>query len=821
MVEVETVGAMSRFFCYDVCAARAPNELVLVGKTEAGATRFVRVAVAQHSFRVAPDGDAEACNMRAYDRHGEGRDVRVRETVDASAGAFSRSLGALAYDTAPLETALFRSPLCGPTWLRFSGAAASASAPASALDFDEPPGAPVPLDALEAAGDAPPPPRWSILAIEPLDDDETRFETVFATADAFDAPWARQRARTMTASELRTHLAAQAPDVVACYDARRTRAALGATWRHAHMRRHDAAARSPSTVAAARSGDGYLWAEARTLAKQLSASAQPLDRERLRESLGGGAQAWITLVERTRALRISFETARIAGALWRFALEAQRLVVSECMLARAHIRFNYVLPHAAAPQSDASIQGARVLDAKVGAHHPVVVHLDVASMYPSAVRERAICYDESVPAGGARMLPSLMAQLIEARRGAPRGSAESEALKLCANALFGCTGAPAFRFYSPRMANAITRAGREILTELEAIAAAWCAGGSEARCIVAGDTDALMVRVESREAADDLAQTCERAFEERFRHVRVRVDALYARVVVVSAKSYVARTLDGAVRACGCAPQRGDARAVAALIDEANAAAAADDTATLEALLAAAAARIGAAPLAHLVCARKLGQPLDAYVGDAQPHVVAARTAAARYAVGEHVPFVALLVNGAPSYVLPRAASGANAATAVSTPALDFYVARALSATRPLLRALHLVAAPVRAPRYAHVAAAARVLGAPLTARLLGAYSTRPPDTPERTGAWPVEAATTTGDSLAEAVAALEGRVRTLLARVDHARNVGASAHEWVQAHALVSAFAAAHGGGAAVEEAAEAVRVKIQQRVGAIVNFS
>ena len=114
------------------------------------------------------------------------------------------------------------------------------------------------------------------------------------------------------------------------------------------------------------------------------------------------------------------------------------------------------------------------------------------------------------------LLDELMPRREEARRAGDR--VKSHAIKILMNSFYGVLGTPACRFYDPRLANAITGFGQELLL--------WCQARIEAggRRVLYGDTDSLFVesgasdpqaragaaRVLARELNRDLAAHIER-----------------------------------------------------------------------------------------------------------------------------------------------------------------------------------------------------------------------------------------------------------------------------------------------------------------------
>jgi DNA polymerase II len=146
--------------------------------------------------------------------------------------------------------------------------------------------------------------------------------------------------------------------------------------------------------------------------------------------------------------------------------------------------------------------GGHVLESTPGLYGNVVV-LDFKSLYPSLIRTFEIDPmnvlhpgdDPIVAPNGATfrrergVLPALLDEIMPRRDAATRTGevVTSQALKILMNSFYGVLGTPACRFFDPRLPNAITGFGREILL--------WCRDRIEqvGRRVLYGDTDSLFV----------------------------------------------------------------------------------------------------------------------------------------------------------------------------------------------------------------------------------------------------------------------------------------------------------------------------------------
>jgi DNA polymerase-2 len=169
-------------------------------------------------------------------------------------------------------------------------------------------------------------------------------------------------------------------------------------------------------------------------------------------------------------------------------------------------RRDVVAPSVRADAPAEPMGGGHVLEPLPGLHQNVLV-LDFKSLYPSLIRSFQIDPlnllrggtdldgDPIVAPNGAAfrrrtgILTALLDELMPLRDAAKRAGegVKSQAIKILMNSFYGVLGTPACRFYDPRLANAITSFGREVLL--------WCkerieAGGHR---VLYGDTDSLFV----------------------------------------------------------------------------------------------------------------------------------------------------------------------------------------------------------------------------------------------------------------------------------------------------------------------------------------
>lgn len=251
------------------------------------------------------------------------------------------------------------------------------------------------------------------------------------------------------------------------------------------------------------------------------------DRAALVEYNRKDARLALEVVDKLRLVELAVERGRLTG------MPLDRVsssIAAFDFLYLSALRGRGIVAPSVARADDPEPQGGgHVLEPLAGLHSNVAV-LDFKSLYPSLIRTFQIDplnllrpgsplaqaeADPIVAPNGAAfarrsgILPELLDTLLPLRDAAKRGgdSVKSHAIKILMNSFYGVLGTPACRFYDPRLANAITGFGRELLL--------WCKGRIEAegRRVLYGDTDSLFV--ESGEVRPEAARGSGEALAER------------------------------------------------------------------------------------------------------------------------------------------------------------------------------------------------------------------------------------------------------------------------------------------------------------------
>jgi DNA polymerase-2 len=267
-----------------------------------------------------------------------------------------------------------------------------------------------------------------------------------------------------------------------------------------------------------------------------------LDRGKLIEKTGDAAAEITRLYEEDREALVAYnlEDARLvvdileqegllALALERSLLTGMQLdrvgasIASFDLLYLPELRVHgRAAPSVATIERGAPVQGGAVLSPEPGLMRGVAVY-DFKSLYPSLIRTfnidpLALAMGPGEPPGAAIVAPNgahlsrrdaILPHIIERfmaqrERAKQRGDAHaSQAIKIMMNSMFGIFAAPACRFFSPELANAITSFGQQTLAWTSE---AFDEAGVE---VIYGDTDSVFVQLPECEDAAALSELAE------------------------------------------------------------------------------------------------------------------------------------------------------------------------------------------------------------------------------------------------------------------------------------------------------------------------
>ena len=294
--------------------------------------------------------------------------------------------------------------------------------------------------------------------------------------------------------------------------------------------------------------------------------------------------ATLQLMHHLAIVPLSFQLTNICGNLWskNFQTKSSQNRV-EYLLLHAFYEQGYIVPDkkfhkyhkdeddnngiqgdkaslASGGGSDSSYEGGLVLEPKRGFYDTYVLLFDFNSLYPSIIQEFDLCLCQE------KILPKIMANLVDQRRkiqvdmvkltmATSRPSLDlrlkkanrdevstldirQKALKLTANATYGCVGSTFGRFYNPSLAAEITSRGRDALRKTVQVAK------DLGFKVIYGDTDSIMILTNEREydgavvIANKLRQDFKRLLN--FLILNLGLDRIFKRLLIQQKKKYAA-----------------------------------------------------------------------------------------------------------------------------------------------------------------------------------------------------------------------------------------------------------------------------------------
>jgi len=236
------------------------------------------------------------------------------------------------------------------------------------------------------------------------------------------------------------------------------------------------------------------------------------DRPRLVDYNRTDARLALAILERLQLVELAVERSLLTGMPLDRVSSA--IAAFDFLYLSALGRRGVVAPSVGSvPQIDEPLGGGEVFEPQPGLFRNVVV-LDFRSLYPSLIRtfqidplnlnapdaEPIVAPNGAAFARRKGILTELLDEIMPRRAAALRSGdrVKSHAIKILMNSFYGVLGTSACRFHDPRLANAITSFGREMLH--------WCKRRLEegGHRVLYGDTDSLFV--ESGEADADEAR---------------------------------------------------------------------------------------------------------------------------------------------------------------------------------------------------------------------------------------------------------------------------------------------------------------------------
>ncbi|XP_017466607.1 PREDICTED: DNA polymerase alpha catalytic subunit [Rhagoletis zephyria] len=222
---------------------------------------------------------------------------------------------------------------------------------------------------------------------------------------------------------------------------------------------------------------------------------------------------------------------------------------------------------ASSGRKKAAYAGGMVLDPIAGLYDKYILLMDFNSLYPSIIQEYNICFttvqqpynaedlpqlpDPSIELG---ILPQQLRRLVQSRREVKKLMAKPDvppeqlkqydirqwALKITANAMYGCLGAGHSRFAAQHLAALVTHKGREILLNTKSLVQKM---NYE---VVYGDTDSIMVNTNilDYDQVFTIGSSIKQSVNKMYKQVELGIDGVFSCLLLLKKKKYAAVKVD-------------------------------------------------------------------------------------------------------------------------------------------------------------------------------------------------------------------------------------------------------------------------------------
>ena len=291
---------------------------------------------------------------------------------------------------------------------------------------------------------------------------------------------------------------------------------------------------------------------------------------------------YLQLIFKMMIIPLTKHITNICGLLWSKALRSVSERV-EYLLLHEFYRYNCIVPekpkykeredssNKKRKKKEAKYIGGLVLEPKSGFYDKSVLLLfDFNSLYPSIIQEFNICFttvnywdiDSKVsyfvpdlPDSNSKkgLLPDIIGKLIKERQSIKLLLKQEQdnskktaldirqkALKLIANALYGCLGFANSRFYCEPIAALITQQGRKVLQH--AVDITNKSGGE----VIYGDTDSIMIQTNEIDIEQAIlaGQKIKDKINSTYKILEIDLDSIFKNMLLLKKKKYAALKID-------------------------------------------------------------------------------------------------------------------------------------------------------------------------------------------------------------------------------------------------------------------------------------
>lgn len=247
----------------------------------------------------------------------------------------------------------------------------------------------------------------------------------------------------------------------------------------------------------------------------------------------------LLIAQRHKFIELSLDLTVYTWQPWSQTVRStMRLARVEWLLFKRFFECNVLPPSKLARHVKEEYKGGLVLPASLGIHNDgcAILLFDFRSLYPSLCVEYSICWSDT-----GELLPAILKDLIEQRKAlqtVPSSEIRRLVLKLLANTTYGCMAATSCRYYSPYIAERITKLSRRVLQDTaDAVQASMAT-------VIYGDTDSVFVKVFAGVDVKKYIAMFVSMINRRYRYLELEHEHTYRLIVFVSKKCYVAFSED-------------------------------------------------------------------------------------------------------------------------------------------------------------------------------------------------------------------------------------------------------------------------------------
>ncbi|ELP86600.1 DNA polymerase, putative [Entamoeba invadens IP1] len=283
----------------------------------------------------------------------------------------------------------------------------------------------------------------------------------------------------------------------------------------------------------------------------------PEGLEHMRKYQEENVKFQMELANKMNVIAMTKVLTNLAGNIWSHTLNGQRAERVEYLLLHEFMkrRSEFVIPDKRylEGQQHKKYAGGLVLEPVKQFYNDPVLLIDFKSLYPSIIMEFAVCFTNNTigDKSGKCVLPEIISKLVKKRRALvaemeklgsneenkkAQMNTEQLSVKVMTNSIYGCLGFKGGRFYCQKIAEWITKKGRQILT------ATYEQVQESGYSVVYGDTDSLMVKPETRSLKETykVGEELCKLINNKYTSLEIEIDAVFSKLLLLKKKRYAA-----------------------------------------------------------------------------------------------------------------------------------------------------------------------------------------------------------------------------------------------------------------------------------------